>query len=183
MLIIYFFIIIIYIILINLLKKKEKKNDFLVLERANNLIKLYKFIKFLNISIIIIDFIYYFVLFLLKNDINLTYCVINILLIITSIIYCLRLNSLTKNKKHNFNYIVLNEYEYKYKLIYIYNIILTLILIAAKIINTIIEKKEIQKNNNILLKGNIAVPVGFYICITNIFALILQTYLFFITSG
>lgn len=143
MLIIYFFIIIIYIILINLLKKKEKKNDFLVLERANNLIKLYKFIKFLNISIIIIDFIYYFVLFLLKNDINLTYCVINILLIITSIIYCLRLNRLIKNKKHNFNYIVLNEYEYKYKLIYIYNIILTLILY-----------KRVGDINNLLIVNN-----------------------------
>lgn len=109
------------------------------------------------------------------------YLVIILLLVIVDII-------LIKNKKKS-NYTVQILILYFYILLFtntevvVLTIILTLILIAAKIINTIIEKKEIQKNNNILLKGNIAVPVGFYICITNIFALILQTYLFFITSG
>ena len=62
-------------------------------------------------------------------------------------------------------------------------IILALILVAANMINIIIEKRKIVKNNNIILKGNVAIPIGFYLCITNIFALILQTYLFFNTSG
>ena len=128
MLIMYVTIIIIYTILINLFKKNNNKVDYLTLEKENNLIKLYRFIKLLNISIIIIDFIYYSALFLLKNSINLIYCIINFLLIILSIIYSLKLNYLINIKKNNFNYTLLNEYEYKYKLIYIYNIVITFIL-------------------------------------------------------
>ena len=128
MLIMYLIIIIIYIILINLFKKKSKNYSFSTIEKENNLIKLYKFIKLLNISIMLIDFVYYFILFLLKDDINLIYFVTNILLIVLSIIFDLKLNILVKNIKNNFNYVLLNEYEHKYRLIFIYNIIISLVL-------------------------------------------------------
>lgn len=126
-----FYIIYTFIIIVNLLlridiKNYKKTNTYVNKKRLKGKIDFYEFIRNINISFILIDLVYYILLFLLNKEINIYFFIIDLVLMLFSIIMFFILPIKKDLKNYDFN--ELNQYINNYSKIILYNAFFSILL-------------------------------------------------------